>query len=67
MNYVERIMAEIESRSFQLRQLRQKNAVFACQEVEKEIELLKKELMRYKAYESSKINHIYIEPAAKNN
>ncbi|MDH8678572.1 hypothetical protein QE109_10465 [Fusibacter bizertensis] len=59
MNYVERLALEIESRKTQLRTLRAKNATFACSEVEREIEMLKSELKRYREYETHKTHHIY--------
>ncbi len=59
MNYVERLALEIESRKTQLRTLQHKNATFACIEIEREIDLLKSELERYRDYETHKTHHIY--------
>lgn len=59
MNYLERLALEIESRKSQLKTLRQRDAVLACLEIEKEIEQLSHELKRYQAYEAGKAHHFY--------
>jgi len=59
MNYVDRLAIEIETRKSQLKALRERNAEFACREIESEITLLKNELNRYKSYEAIKVHHIY--------
>ena len=59
MNYFERLALEIETRKSQLYKLKQKNAFLACTEIEKEIELLNRELHRYQKYEDAKVHHIY--------
>lgn len=59
MNYLERLALEIESRTSQLKTLKQRNAEMACLEIEKEIECLKHELQRYQTYEAEKAHQIY--------